>query len=97
MYKFLLKPLFFQMQPEKAHHLTMQLFRFALSLPFGKAIFRQLFVLKDKRLERQILGLTFPNPVGLAAGFDKDGKLVIPFGLQSRANVVRRKLLRSSS
>ena len=80
MYKFLLKPLFFQLQPEKAHHLTMQLFRFALSLPFGKAIFRSLFVLKDKRLERQILGLTFPNPVGLAAGFDKDGKYVEDIG-----------------
>ena len=74
MYKYLFKPIFFQFQPEKAHHLTMQLFRFALSLPFGKAIFRQLFVLKNKKLERQVLGLTFPNPVGLAAGFDKDGK-----------------------
>jgi dihydroorotate dehydrogenase len=74
MYKLLLKPLFFQFPPEKAHHLTMRLFRFGLSLPFGKAIFRQLFVLKHPKLERQIMGLTFPNPVGLAAGFDKDGK-----------------------
>ncbi len=35
---------------------------------------RRLFEVKDKRLERQVFGLTFPNPVGLAAGFDKDGK-----------------------
>ncbi|MBL7818799.1 MAG: quinone-dependent dihydroorotate dehydrogenase [Saprospiraceae bacterium] len=74
MYKFLLKPFFFQFTPEKAHHLTMRLFRFALGLPFGKSIFRSLFVLKNAKLERKIMGLTFPNPVGLAAGFDKDGK-----------------------
>lgn len=74
MYKHLLKPFFFQFSPEKAHHLTMQLFRFGLSLPLGKSIFRSLFVLKNPKLERKIMGLTFPNPVGLAAGFDKDGK-----------------------
>ena len=74
MYKLLLKPFFFQFQPEKAHQLTMRLFGFGLSLPFGKSIFRSLFVLKNPKLERKIMGLTFPNPVGLAAGFDKDGK-----------------------
>jgi dihydroorotate dehydrogenase len=74
MYKSLLKPFFFRYSPEKAHHLTMSLFDFALSLPFGKWIFKQLYVLKNPKLEKQILGLTFPNPVGLAAGFDKDGK-----------------------
>ncbi len=76
MYKLLLKPLFFQISPEKAHYTTMRLFRFALSLPFGKWIFKQLYVPNDPKLERQIMGLTFPNPVGLAAGFDKDGKYV---------------------
>ena len=74
MYKSILKPIFFQFPPEKAHKLTMQLFRFGLSLPFGKSIFRSLFVLKNPKLERKMMGLTFPNPVGLAAGFDKDGK-----------------------
>jgi dihydroorotate dehydrogenase len=74
MYKSLIKPFFFRYEPEKAHHLTMSLFDFVLSLPFGKWIFKQLFVLKNPKLEKQVLGLTFPNPVGLAAGFDKDGK-----------------------
>ena len=74
MYKILLKPLFFLINPEKAHHLTMSLFRFALSLPFGKWAFKQLYCIKNANLERQYMGLTFPNPVGLAAGFDKDGK-----------------------
>ena len=38
-------------------------------------IFRSLYKVKDERLERKLFGLTFPNPVGLAAGFDKDAKL----------------------
>ena len=74
MYKFILKPLFFLLQPERAHHLTMSLFRLGLSLPFGKIIFKKLYTLNDPRLERKVMGLTFPNPVGLAAGFDKDGR-----------------------
>lgn len=76
MYKLILKPIFFQMSPEKAHYTTMRLFRFALSLPFGKWIFKQLYVPNDPKLERKLMGLTFPNPVGLAAGFDKDGKFI---------------------
>ena len=76
MYKLILKPIFFQMSPEKAHYTTMRLFRFALSLPLGKWIFKQLYVPNDPKLVRKIMGLTFPNPVGLAAGFDKDGKFI---------------------
>jgi dihydroorotate dehydrogenase len=74
MYKSLLKPFFFRYEPEKAHRLTMSLFNFALALPLGKWIFKLLYVVKSPKLEKQIMGLTFPNPVGLAAGFDKDGK-----------------------
>jgi dihydroorotate dehydrogenase len=74
MYRYILKPFFFLFSPEKAHHLTMSLFHFALSLPFGKAIFKLLYGVQDKSLERNVMGLRFPNPVGLAAGFDKDGR-----------------------
>lgn len=70
----LLKPLLFLLSPEKAHHLTMGLFRMALALPFGKLFFKKVYQYEDKKLERQVLGLTFKNPLGLAAGFDKDGK-----------------------
>lgn len=45
-------------------------------MPGIKAIFRKLFYLEDKRLERELFGLKFKNPVGLAAGFDKDATLV---------------------
>jgi dihydroorotate dehydrogenase len=73
MYQFF-KPLLFNLSPESAHHWTMRLFRIALSLPFGRRIFRHLFFVDNPRLERRVLGLQFKNPVGLAAGFDKDGK-----------------------
>lgn len=74
MYNSILKPILFQFQPEKAHKLTMQLFRFSLSLPFGKKIFKSLYNVENKNLQRELFGLQFENPVGLAAGFDKDGK-----------------------
>ena len=38
-------------------------------------MFRSLYVVENQQLERKLFGLTFKNPVGLAAGFDKDAKL----------------------
>lgn len=73
-YKLLLKPLFFLLPPERAHHLTLFLLKLVLALPVIGEWFRHLFEVRDSRLERRVFGLTFPNPVGLAAGFDKDGK-----------------------
>jgi dihydroorotate dehydrogenase len=73
MYQFF-KPLLFNLSPEAAHHWTMRLFRIALSLPFGRRIFKYLFFVDNPRLARRVMGLNFKNPVGLAAGFDKDGK-----------------------
>jgi dihydroorotate dehydrogenase len=73
MYQFF-KPLLFNLSPESAHTWTMRLFHIALSLPFGRRIFRHLFFVDNPRLERRVMGLTFKNPIGLAAGFDKDGK-----------------------
>ena len=70
----LIKPILFLFSPEKAHQLTMRAFQLALKIPFMSLIFKQLYQLEDKRLEKKVLGLTFPNSVGLAAGFDKDGK-----------------------
>lgn len=44
-------------------------------IPFFKSILRSYFTVKDKRLQREVFGLTFPNPVGLAAGFDKNAEV----------------------
>lgn len=74
LYRYLLKPLLFQLDPERAHHLTVQLFRTALQVPGVSALLRSQYRVADERLRRQCFGLDFPNPVGLAAGFDKDGR-----------------------
>ena len=75
MYKVLIRPLFFLFDPEKIHHLTFSLIRFVNKIPFVSGFFRSFYTIEDKRLERKLFGLTFKNPVGLAAGFDKDAKL----------------------
>jgi len=75
MYKLFLKPLLFLIPPEKAHYLVFDNLRAAFKIKFIEKIARQFFTIKNKKLERTILGLHFPNPVGLAAGFDKDAKL----------------------
>lgn len=74
MYKRFVKPLLFLLSPEKAHRFTMRLFALGLGLPVMSSVIRNLFHFSHKNLERQVLGLSFKNPVGLAAGFDKDGK-----------------------
>jgi dihydroorotate dehydrogenase len=80
MYKVLLKPIFFLFDPEKIHHYVFATLKFLFRVPGVPAIFRGLFLVKDKRLETKVFGLTFPNPVGLAAGFDKDAKLFDELG-----------------
>lgn len=73
MYRSLLKPLFFRLDPEKAHHLTFKLIKFVNRIPGIAALNRALFRPKEDPIK--LWGLRFPNRVGLAAGFDKDGKL----------------------
>ncbi len=80
MYKILLKPIFFLFDPEKIHHITFNLIKFTCKIPGIPALYRALYKVNDKRLERKVFGLHFPNPVGLAAGMDKDARLVDEFG-----------------
>lgn len=75
MYKALIRPILFCFDPEKVHHFTFSLIRNVSKIPGVKGLFRSLYVIEDKRLERKLFGLKFKNPVGLAAGFDKDAKL----------------------
>ncbi|HNQ26939.1 MAG TPA: quinone-dependent dihydroorotate dehydrogenase [Aquaticitalea sp.] len=75
MYKFIIRPLLFNFDPEKVHHFTFSFLRFVHKIPFVSGIIRSCYVIEDKRLEREVFGLKFKNPVGLAAGFDKDAKL----------------------
>lgn len=76
MYKSILKPLFFLKKPEDAHHFTFDLTKFTFNFPIAKSIVKSSFQLDHPSLEREVFGLKFKNPVGLAAGFDKDAKLI---------------------
>ncbi len=74
MYKILVRPILFLFDPEKVHHFTFCVIHILGKLGFS-SLFRTLFVIDDKRLEREVFGIKFKNPVGLAAGFDKEAKL----------------------
>jgi dihydroorotate dehydrogenase len=75
MYKLIIRPVLFLFDPEKVHYFTFSLIRFLCKIPFVQSIFRSLYQFNDKRLERTLFGITFKNPVGLAAGFDKNAVL----------------------
>lgn len=70
----LFKPLLFLFPPETAHRLTATLLDLAAALPPARALLRRWYCFSDSKLERRVLGLRFSNPVGLAAGFDKNGE-----------------------
>jgi len=75
MYKVIIRPILFCFDPEKVHYFTFSLIRNLSKLPWIKSVFKNLYLVEDKTLERELFGLKFKNPVGLAAGFDKDAKL----------------------
>lgn len=75
MYKQIIRPILFWFDPEEVHHFTFSVIRMANKIPGFSLIFKALYEVSDKRLEREVFGLKFKNPVGLAAGFDKDAKL----------------------
>lgn len=75
MYKSIIRPILFSFDPEKIHHFSFRFLKISQKIPFVSSIFRAQFYVQDKRLETEVFGLKFPNPVGLAAGFDKDAKL----------------------
>jgi len=78
-YKELIRPLLFQIDPEKVHTFSYSALQTAFKLPFSSKIAEKMYCLKDPKLEREVFGLKFPNPVGLAAGFDKNALLVDEF------------------
>lgn len=73
LYKSLIKPLLFHKDAESAHELAVKISSITSNSTILKSISNELFSFEDKRLEREFFGITFPNPVGLAAGFDKNG------------------------
>lgn len=76
MYKIFLQPLLFQIDAEKAHHITFSLVKNLFKIPFVPSIFKAFYNYENPKLAKKVFGLTFKNPVGLAAGFDKNAVLV---------------------
>ena len=74
MYKLLIRPILFLFDPEKVHYFSFFMIRIFNNIGFG-GLFRSLFQIKNKKLERELFGIKFANPVGLAAGFDKNADL----------------------
>ncbi len=75
MYKSIIRPILFLWSPEKIHHCVSSLLRFAYVVPGVSWLSKKFFHVNDPKLERELFGLKFSNPVGIAAGFDKEATL----------------------
>ena len=76
LYRHIARPLLFRCDPEWAHNRALDLGSVWGALPLGRALLRALFAYHDERLITSVAGLHFANPIGLAAGFDKNGRAI---------------------
>lgn len=74
MYKHILKPILFRFNPEKAHNMTFSAVKALRYVPFARSFVRALYHKDYPKLSKEVFGITFPNPVGLAGGLDKNGE-----------------------
>jgi dihydroorotate dehydrogenase len=75
MYKFVVRPLLFLLSPEIVHSVVVKLVKVSFAIPGVKYIINRAFKYSNPALKRQVFGINFENPVGLAAGFDKNAEL----------------------
>ena len=78
MYK-ILRFFLFKLDAETAHHLTLNVFSFLIRIPFVKTFLHFFYAVENKKLERTVFGITFKNPIGLAAGLDKNAACIDAF------------------
>ncbi|PWJ53381.1 dihydroorotate dehydrogenase [Dyadobacter jejuensis] len=76
MYKLLISPILFLFDAERVHHFVCDALHVAFKIPFVPRIIRKLYTYEHPDLVQEVAGLTFRNPVGLAAGFDKNAEMV---------------------
>ena len=74
MYKHFLKPLLFCFNPETAHNILFKTLAIIRHIPFSRQIIRSIYHRETPNLEKEVFGIKFPNPVGLAGGLDKNGE-----------------------
>jgi len=80
LWKSFARPLLFRLPPESAHYFSMNSFAAALSLPGSSWLLERLLLENNPRLQQNLFGVRFSNPVGLAAGFDKNGRWIRALG-----------------
>jgi dihydroorotate dehydrogenase len=74
----LIRPLLFALDAERSHDLTLGLLRAAYRMPGARALLRRCYAERTPPLPVEVMGLRFPNPVGLAAGLDKEARCLAP-------------------
>lgn len=74
MYKHIIKPILFRFNPETAHNMTFSALSVLRHIPFAQSIIRAIYHRDCPSLQREVFGINFPNPVGLAGGMDKNGE-----------------------
>lgn len=74
MYKHIIKPILFRFNPETAHNLTFSALAMLRHIPFARSIIRAIYRKEAPSLQKEVFGINFPNPVGLAGGLDKNGE-----------------------
>ena len=80
MYKQIIRPLLFSLNPETAHNLTFFALKALRYIPLARPLVRMIYSRKTPDLEREVFGLKFRNPVGLAGGLDKNGEFYNDLG-----------------
>tara|TARA_B100000927_G_scaffold126189_1_gene101827 strand:+ start:894 stop:1934 length:1041 start_codon:yes stop_codon:yes gene_type:complete len=75
-YKLIVRPILFCLDPERVHYISLNWLKAISKIPFISGFIKAIFQTKNTLLEKELFGLKFPNPVGLAAGFDKNGKYI---------------------
>lgn len=81
LYKSVIRPLLFRLKPEQVHHLVASLLKTGFAIPGVASLVRSITTVKHPALQRNLLGLDFKNPVGVAAGFDKEARLYKELGV----------------
>ena len=74
LYRSIIRPILLKFDPEAVHHFTFKCFKLFQKSALIRSIVSAQFKVNDPRLERELFGLKFPNPVGLAAGLDKNAE-----------------------
>jgi len=74
LYRSIIRPILLKFDPEAVHHFTFKCFKLFQKSALIRSVVSAQFKVNDPRLERELFGLKFPNPVGLAAGLDKNAE-----------------------